>query len=184
MNINGGFLTMGTKRVGLARMEALMENLKREIVGFNVESTVASVTTITADGALARNSINLMNDTASSTYTLPAASTCSRGDIIIVKYIAAIANSEVHKFGTSGEFFAAQSTIFKADGGKHHTMLYVAAPNGSSNDFLNLTGATHGGPGIGTELRFHFNGSGWAVDGKVLSGGNGSVAPTVAFADT
>ena len=32
MIIKGGFLTMGTKRVGLARMEALMENLKREII--------------------------------------------------------------------------------------------------------------------------------------------------------
>jgi len=31
MVINGGFLTMGTKRVGLARIEALLENLKREI---------------------------------------------------------------------------------------------------------------------------------------------------------
>jgi len=31
MIIKGGFLTMGTKRVGLARIEALLENLKREI---------------------------------------------------------------------------------------------------------------------------------------------------------
>jgi hypothetical protein len=31
MIIKGGFLTMGTKIVGLARIEALMENLKREI---------------------------------------------------------------------------------------------------------------------------------------------------------
>jgi hypothetical protein len=31
MITKGGFLTMGTKRLGLARVEALMENLKREI---------------------------------------------------------------------------------------------------------------------------------------------------------
>jgi len=31
MITNGGFLTMGTKRIGLARFEALLENLKREI---------------------------------------------------------------------------------------------------------------------------------------------------------
>jgi len=31
MIIKGGFLTMGTKRIGLARIEALMENLKRDI---------------------------------------------------------------------------------------------------------------------------------------------------------
>ena len=30
-NAKGGFLTMGTKRVGLARIEALIENLKRDI---------------------------------------------------------------------------------------------------------------------------------------------------------
>ena len=33
---------MGTKRVGLARIEALMENLKREVLGFNVETTANS----------------------------------------------------------------------------------------------------------------------------------------------
>jgi|ETNvirnome_2_300_1030623.scaffolds.fasta_scaffold00061_4 hypothetical protein len=31
MIIKGGFLTMGTKRVGLARIEALMENMKRQL---------------------------------------------------------------------------------------------------------------------------------------------------------
>jgi len=31
MIIKGGFLTMGSKRIGLARVEALLENLKREI---------------------------------------------------------------------------------------------------------------------------------------------------------
>jgi len=31
MNINGGFLAMGTKRIGLARFEALLENLKRSL---------------------------------------------------------------------------------------------------------------------------------------------------------
>jgi hypothetical protein len=31
MIIKGGFLTMGTKRVGLARVEALIENLQRDL---------------------------------------------------------------------------------------------------------------------------------------------------------
>jgi len=38
MIIKGGFLTMGTKRIGLARIEALMENLKRDINWQNATS--------------------------------------------------------------------------------------------------------------------------------------------------
>ena len=60
---------MGTKRVGLARVEALMENLKREVVGFNVETTANAVTTVTAAGALVRNTVNLINDTDGAAYT-------------------------------------------------------------------------------------------------------------------
>lgn len=176
---------MGTKRVGLARVEALMENLKREVVGFNVETTAASVTTVTAAGALVRNTVNLINDTDAAAYTLPLASTCSRGDVIIVKYIAAVADSAVHKFGTSGEFLAAHSTVFAhsnaANGG---VLALVSAPNGTSNDFLNLTGATNGGIGIGSELRFHFDGTQWAVNGMLQKQGTGAVAVTAAFANT
>ncbi len=173
---------MGTKRIGLARFEALMENLKREIIGFNVQNTANAVTRITADGALARNSINLMNDTGTSAYTLPAASECSRGDIIVVKYIAAIADSEVHKYGTSGEFFATHSTVFKHAAGDD-VMAVCTAPNGTSNDFLNLTGATNGGVGIGSELKFHFDGEKWAVNGILYKQGTGAVAVTAAFAN-
>jgi hypothetical protein len=173
---------MGTKRIGLARIEALMENLKREIAGFNVATTAQSVTTITAAGALARNSINLINDADGAAYTLPAASTCSRGDIIIVKYIAA-ATSGTHKYGTAGEFFSAQSTIFDGPDDNGANTL-VAAPNGSSNDFLTLTAVSNGGPGIGTELHFHFDGSKWAVNGNVATSGNGSGTINTAFGDT
>jgi len=174
---------MGTKRVGLARMEALMENLKREIVGFNVESTANAVTTVTAAGALARNSVNLINDTDGAAYTLPAAADCARGDIIIVKYIAAVADTEVHKYGTSGEFFATHSTVFAHTTGDD-VLSHVTAPNGTSNDFLNLTGATNGGIGVGSELRFHFDGDKWAVNGILYKQGTGAVAVTAAFANS
>ena len=174
---------MGTKRVGLARIEALMENLKREITGFNVANTAASVTTVTAAGALARNSINLINDADNAAYTLPAAASCSRGDIIIVKYISTITAGQKHAYGTSGEFFAAHSTVFTGPDA-NGVSLFVTAPNGSSNDFLNLTGVSNAGPSIGTELVFHFDGSKWAVNGRVCHSGNGSGTANVAFADT
>jgi hypothetical protein len=176
---------MGTKRIGLARTEALLENLKREIVGFNVETTAASVTTVTAATALVRNTVNVINDTDAAAYTLPAASTCSRGDVIIVKYIAAVADSAIHKYGTAGEFFAAHSHVFAdsnaASGG---VLTLVTVPDGTDDDFLNLTGATNGGIGIGSELRFHFDGSKWAVNGHLTRQGNGSVAVTAAFGET
>jgi len=173
---------MGTKRVGLARMEALMENLKREIIGFNVATTAQSVTTHTESGALARNSINLINDADTATFSLPAVADCSRGDIIIVKYIAAV-TSGTHKIGTSGVVYSAQSTIFDGPDANGASTL-VSAPNGSSNDILTLNAVSNGGPGIGTELHFHFDGSQWAVNGRVATSGNGSGTVNTAFGDT
>lgn len=174
---------MGTKRVGLARIEALMENLKREIVGFNVENTANSVTAVTAAGALARNSVNLLNDADNATYTLPAAADCARGDIIIVKYMAAITVGQKHSYGTAGEFFSTASTVYKP-GGAPGVYAVVTAADGTDDDFLALTGATNAGPGIGTELRFHFDGSKWVVNGKVETTGNGTGTSSVAFAET
>jgi hypothetical protein len=177
---------MGSKRVGLARMEALMESLKREIVGFNVEITANSATTVTATADLARNSVNLINEQDAATFTLPAASSCSRGDVIIVKYIGLIDNSTKHAY-TSADFFASHSCLFgKAaeTGDSQDVKTFITAPNGTSNDFLNITGATNGTGGIGTILRFHFDGSQWAVNGQLEKRGDGSAAATAAFADS
>ena len=69
---------MGTKRVGLARIEALMENLKRELslgqatlVGHkkNVKTMSTSGTTLTADDS---GSYCLFAAAATTTVTLPA----------------------------------------------------------------------------------------------------------------
>ena len=179
---------MGTKRVGLARLEALMENLKREIVGFNVENTASAITTHadgSGDATLVRNTINLVNEDAAATYTLPAASACQAGDVIVIKYGVNIPDSVAHKYGTANEFLAVTSVIHAEDGARGKMKL-IAAPNGTSNDFLTLTGATNGGCGIGSELKFHFDGSKWSVSGKVLASaaGNASVSCNVAFGDT
>ena len=179
---------MGTKRVGLARLEALMENLKREIVGFNVENTAAAITTHaddSGDATLVRNTVNLVNEDATVVYTLPSAADCQAGDVIVVKYGVDIPNTITHKYGTAGEFLAVTSVIHAEDGARGKLKL-VAAPNGSSNDFLTLTGATNAGCGIGSELKFHFDGSKWSVSGKVLAaaGGNAGTTVGVAFGDT
>jgi len=177
---------MGSKRVGLARTQALLQQLKREVVGFNVEITANSATAVTATADLARNSINLVNEQDAATFTLPAASECSRGDVIIVKYIGTINNSTKHAY-KSDDFFASHSCLFgKAaeDGDSQDVKTFITAPNGTSNDFLNITGATDGTGGIGTILRFHFDGAQWAVNGQLEKRGDGSGAATATFADS
>ena len=83
---------MGTKRIGLARMEALIENLKREInwgqdasfkgVGRRVEAiTNAAVRTRTLTAAEAGTLFTITNTTADNniTFTLPTAATALAG---------------------------------------------------------------------------------------------------------
>jgi len=175
---------MGTKRIGLARMEALMEALKREITGFNVEGTAASITTINASSVtLARNSVNVVTRAAATTLALPAAADCSRGDVIVVRYNVAITAAAKHNYGTAGEFFAASSNIYKP-ATTPGVFALVTAANGTSNDFLGLTGVANAGPGIGSELKFHFDGSQWVVNGKCEPTGDGTGTSSVAFANT
>ena len=77
----------------------------------------------------------------------------TKGDVVIVKYIADIANSAHHNYDTDGASFAATSNIVKAkelaDG---QGFAVVSAPNGTSEDVLKLTGATNGGCGVGSQL--------------------------------
>jgi hypothetical protein len=171
-------------RLGLARLEALLEAQARIVTGFNVDNTFESATTISADATLARNSLNFVTDTGDSTYALPAAADCSAGDIIQVRYNVIIANTEVHSYGTAGEFYGAHSNVLASGNNANGSVMgIVTAPNGSSNDFLNLTGATDGGPGIGSRLDFWFDGDVWNVNGWLMGSGAGTTAVTAAFAD-
>ena len=202
---------MGTKRIGLARMEALIENLKRDlsvgamsisgmtggitttgdldvghIKSHMVRPTYTAVTTVSADGALVKNTLNFVTDTGTSAYTLPAASASTKGDYILVKYNAIIANTNVHKYGTSGEFFGVQSNVVGSTAQANGSVYaLITAPNGTTNDFLNLTGATNAGPGIGSELEFWYDGDQWCVFGTLMSSGTGAAAAvTAAFANS
>ena len=190
---------MGTKRVGLARIEALVEALNRDLAlgassvitvghikSHMVRPTYTAVTTISADGALVKNTLNFVTDTGTSAYTLPTAANSTKGDHILVKYNAIIGNTAVHKYGTSGEFFGVQSNVVKSEDQPNGSSFgLVTAPNGTSNDFLNLTGATNAGPGIGSELEFWYDGDQWCVFGRLMSSGTGAGADvTAAFADS
>ena len=139
-----------------------------------------SVTALTAAGALAANTVYHVNDTDTAAYTLPAAASSTAGDRIEVIYKAALANTEVHKYGT-GEFFADTSYILVPLNAANGQVYSMDNADGAADDFLNLTGATNGGWGIGTKLLFIYNGSKWHVECKGTQVGTGAVVGTGSF---
>jgi len=143
-----------------------------------------SVTALAAAGAMAANTVYHLTDVDGAAYTLPAASSSSIGDKIEVIYIAILGDGEVHKFGTATEFFANTSFVMKPSNATGNAAYAVDVADGTGDDFLNLTGATNAGWGIGTKLIFIFNGSKWHVECWGKATGNGSTAATAAFATT
>jgi len=116
------------------------------------------------------------------TCTLPAASASTVGDKIEVIYTGILADGFVHKYGTAGEFFAATSLLIKPSNATGNAAYAKDSADGTGDDFLNLTGGTNAGWGIGTTLTFIFNGSQWHVECWGKATGNGSTAATGAFA--
>ena len=144
-------------------------------------------TELAASTALSANTwyYNTHTGGADRAYTLPAAADSKKGDMIIVEYHGVIADSQTHKYGTSGEFFTAQSSAFrpKGDTGSAVGLIYThSAANGSSHDFLNLIGATNAGPGIGSKVCFWFNGSAWLAEAYLTSSGTAAAANASVFA--
>jgi hypothetical protein len=119
---------------------------------------------------------------ASITAQLPSIATSTLGDVIIVEYKNIINNAAVHKYGTSGEYFMAESSCYIPTAG---ALTYaISSANGTTHDFLNLTGLTNAGPGIGTYVIFTFNGVQWRVEARCTTSGTGAVLGTSAFALT
>jgi len=193
---------MGTKRVGLARTQALIQNLKREIaLGTSTLSatTLTSTTGVTApsmtsktqmangaSGALTKNTWYLSPvDGAAITVTLPTQANSTKGDAIVVQYNIAIDNGATHKYGTAGEFLMGGSTVYRSTGatGSAVGLIFSAdVADGTADDFLNLVGLTNAGPGIGSLVVFTFNGSTWQVEARCTSSGTGAAANLSVFA--
>lgn len=144
-----------------------------------------AITTVSAATTLARNSLNRVTDTDTAVYALPAAADCVAGDVIVVEYDVNLANAGIHDYGTAGEFYSVASVVWKGIAGALHRH-DLARANGTTHDFLKLTGATNGGVGVGTRLVFVFNGDNWTVEcwARHSSAGSGAVAVTAAFATT
>mgnify|MGYP003657896793 FL=1 len=172
-------------KLGKTDYDELVDSSLNILEGHGLPFRFTTATTVTATAELALNSYNLINEEDPANFTLPAASTCTTGDIILCRYIAVVGDSDVHKFGTAGEFFANTSIIFKATNSANSVVFASDVADGTGDDFLNLTGATNAGPGIGTELLFVFNGTQWHVEGTIMSSGTGAAAAvTAAFAAT
>jgi len=186
---------MGSKRVGLARIQALIENLKRDIaLGTTTLSaaTLSSTTGLTApsmtsktqlanaaSGVLAKNTWYLAPaDGAAITVTLPTQANSTKGDVIVVQYNVVIDNGATHKYGTSGEFFMVGSSIFK----RAAVEIFSVDVSDATDDFLNLIGLTNCGPGIGSMVIFTFNGSTWQAEATCTASGNGSATNLSVFA--
>ena len=158
-------------------------NFRARNLLFNPVFTAA--TALSADATLAANTLYFVTDTGDSTYALPAAASSTKGDIIHLRYHANIGNSNVHSYGTAGEFLGVQSSVLSSDNNANGTVMNLCAgPNGSSHDYLLLTGATNAGPGVGTTLEFWFDGDQWCVNGWLTSSGAGTTSVTVAYSAT
>ena len=150
----------------------------RNIMDIMTKPDPSTLTAVSADQALVTNTRYLIAENTDLTLTLPATADSTKGDTISVDYISSIANGQTHKYGTSGEFFAANSVVFKSGVPSGSYAQDVA--NGTSDDFLNLVGITESGPGVGTSLLFVYNGSAWYVEARCehSGAGAGSRSPT------
>ena len=83
------------------------------------------------------------------------------------------------------DIFADTSLVFSSTAQVKGTVMDHDVANGSSNDFLTITGDDDASGGKGSYLIFVFNGSKWHVEGEVFGTGTGAdAAVNVAFSDT
>ena len=134
-------------------------------------------------GALTKNTYYLApSDGNTITATLPTTASSTVGDAIIIEYINNMSTGQTHKYGTSGQFFMANSTCYKPNAG---ALTYSTSDaDGTTHDFLNLIGLTNAGPGIGTYVIFTFNGTQWRAEARCTTSGTGAVAGTSVFNTT
>ena len=139
-----------------------------------------------ASTALVANSHNLMPaDGNDCTLTLPTQANSVAGDVIVLEWNVTIANGQTHKIGTGGEFFMANSSIYRmtgATGSATGLIMSVDNADGTGDDFANFIGLTNAGPGIGSYAIITFNGSVWRMEARLTSSGTGVAANLSVFA--
>lgn len=142
--------------------------------------------TSNGDAALAATANTVYHQAAIATsraITLPTQAASSKGDFIKIILVGAVGNGTALKIGTSGEFFAAGSTVTVPNGSDAARIAVIDVADGTDDDFLNITGATNGDGGIGSTVELLYNGSAWEAKAVILGQGTGAVASaTTTFA--
>ena len=163
---------MGTKRIGLARIEALMENLKREIawgqstlVGqkVRVKSVGNATTTLTADDS---GCYCLFDNAAASTVILPTPAVGLEFTFVTTVTATAdhvIKTATLNTDGFLGGVITNSTTADNAD--------CFSADADGSNDFITLNGGTTGGLAGSRIHLICIDGENWAVDGQLVATG-------------
>ena len=171
---------MGSKRIGLARIEALMENLKREIqfgtgtrlVGakVKVKSVGDATTTLTAADS---GCYCLFDNADASTVVLPAP--VAGLEFTFVTTVTATSDHVIKTATLNTDGFLG-GVVACSTGGSADSF---SADADGSNDFITLNGSTTGGL-AGTRIHVCcIDGENWAVDGQVVSSGTSATC----FAD-
>ena len=160
---------MGTKRVGLARVQALIENLKREInLGSSTLSFARLPTTAkTADFTAEAGNCYLITKLDGCDVTLPAISEI--GDQIKLVFGAVTSNAHTVTCDATTTLFEGYALLEDtADGtaAKH----VVFAPDETNDDAMSLNGTTTGNSGIITLTATATNR--WFVEARLTASGN------------
>jgi hypothetical protein len=143
----------------------------------NLLFPTAARTALTVDtgAALQRNQHYTMLATATAALTLPAQSTCVKGDFITLVLTGPVDNGATLKIGTSGEFFTAGSQV-RVVGQDGTRIGVVDHADGTADDFINIVGLTAGDGGTGSTVSLVFNGSTWTADAVIEGQGAQSAA--------
>ena len=174
---------MGTKRVGLARTEALIENLKREINwGSSTQKSFKKTVVLSGGGATTLTAADsgatcIFDTAAASTFTLPAPELGM--NFTFVTTITATGDHEIIA-GTNDHGFLGGVLIMNTTADQ--TNAFSAATDGN-NDYITMNGTTTGGiAGSMVHVSAILGASAaksWAVHGTLIGSGN-TVTP---FAD-
>jgi hypothetical protein len=181
MITKGGFLTMGTKRVGLARVEALLENLKRDINLVNATLTNPTITTsaiATFSGGILNSNVLSSNATSaavdlssaaadlrvfmtgtwSSTIKLPLASAANAGMCIEI-FLSADADTDgtaIMAVENAGSTTIFGSVVLSSTGAKMDAIPIHGTTNNTKAIHFDADAADHAGGKEGTVARFYY----------------------------
>ena len=163
---------MGTKRIGLARTQALIENLKRELkmnqstlVGqkLKVKSVGDGTTTLVAGDS---GCYCLFDNAAASTVILPAPAVGLEFTFVTTVTATAdhvIKTATLNTDGFLGGVLTNSTTAGQAD--------CFSADADGSNDFITMNGSTTGGLAGSRIHLVCIDGENWAVDGQLVATG-------------